>query len=37
MTTKHPNLSQRTFSHIQPQIQSNPQGSIQTATQTTGK
>ena len=35
MTTKHANLNQRTFDHIQPQIRSNPQGSIQTVTQTT--
>ena len=35
MTTKHANLNQLTFDHIQPQIRSNPQGSIRTVTQTT--
>ena len=35
MTTKDANFNQQTFDHIQPQIQSNPQGSIQTVTQTT--
>ena len=35
MTTKHANFNQRTFDYIQPQIRSNPQGSIWTVTQTT--
>ena len=33
MTTEHTILHKRAFSHIQPQIQSDPQGSIQNVTQ----
>ena len=35
MTVNHANLNQQTFDHIQPQIRSNPQGSIRTVTQAT--
>ena len=35
MTTEHANCNQKTSYHIQPQIWSNPQGSIQTVAQTT--
>ena len=37
MTTEQTNLNQRTLSHIQSQIRSNPQSSIWTVTQTTGQ
>ena len=33
MTTEHTILHKRAFSHIQPQIRSDPQGSIQNVTQ----
>ena len=33
MTTEHTILHKQAFSHIQPQIRSDPQGSIQNVTQ----